>query len=111
MDTLGSPNSADGRRQRRQRRTRGLVEYLDAEITRIAEVESRPRAEVERLLLLAGVRGYNAGVRLRFRETDRPDSMLNASQRRQLAQGVVDEAAVAGERPALRLVTEEEGVA
>ena len=89
-----------------KRRQRELREYLDAEVGRIAEAEGRSKAEIERLLLLAGVREYGRGTPLRFREAlfARPDSMLSGAQRRELVQ----EIAHSSSRSGLRLVEEQE---
>lgn len=62
-------------------RQRGLREFLDEQIARIANVEGRSKAEVERLLTLYGVRAYNAGEPLRFRKMDFGPVEMGSSRR------------------------------
>jgi hypothetical protein len=54
------------------RRTLELREYVEREVAAIAEFEHRPKAEVERLLLVKAFKAYRAGDGLQFRDASRP---------------------------------------
>ena len=62
----GSENS--GRRGSWVQRRQNLIELLEREVARISAAEGRSKAEVERLLLLMGIRAYTAGAPLNFRK-------------------------------------------
>jgi hypothetical protein len=62
----------------RRERQAALARHLEEELARIPAAEVRPVAETRRLLLLAGVRAYNAGTVLR---ADLPAKTIDGTAR------------------------------